>query len=87
MQRFRAIGRLSNSNISVLTMENQARAKNWLPCTHKHSPRKAMQFVPLNVAAIPKELIESELFGHEKVPLSTNNELVVLSRPTRAPFS
>ena len=33
---------------------------------HEHSPRKERQFVPLNVAAIPKELIESEFFGHEK---------------------
>ena len=64
---FRAIGRLSNSNISVLINGESGTGKELVAhALHKHSPRKAMQFVPLNVAAIPKELIESELFGHEK---------------------
>ena len=64
---FRAIGRLSNSNISVLINGESGTGKELVAhALHKHSPRKEMQFVPLNVAAIPKELIESELFGHEK---------------------
>ncbi len=64
---FRAIGRLSNSNISVLINGESGTGKELVAhALHKHSPRKDMQFVPLNVAAIPKELIESELFGHEK---------------------
>ena len=64
---FRAIGRLSNSNISVLINGESGTGKELVAhALHRHSPRKAMQFVPLNVAAIPKELIESELFGHEK---------------------
>ena len=59
---FRAIGRLSNSNISVLINGESGTGKELVAhALHKHSPRKAMQFVPLNVAAIPKELIESEL--------------------------
>ena len=64
---FRAIGRLSNSNISVLINGESGTGKELVAhALHRHSPRKDMQFVPLNVAAIPKELIESELFGHEK---------------------
>mgnify|MGYP001189382355 FL=1 len=64
---FRAIGRLSNSNISVLINGESGTGKELVAhALHRHSPREAMQFVPLNVAAIPKELIESELFGHEK---------------------
>ena len=64
---FRAIGRLSNSNISVLINGESGTGKELVAhALHRHSPRKGMQFVPLNVAAIPKELIESELFGHEK---------------------
>ena len=64
---FRAIGRLSNSNISVLINGESGTGKELVAhALHRHSPRKAKQFVPLNVAAIPRELIESELFGHEK---------------------
>ena len=64
---FRAIGRLSNSNISVLINGESGTGKELVAhALHEHSPRKERQFVPLNVAAIPKELIESELFGHEK---------------------
>jgi two-component system nitrogen regulation response regulator GlnG len=64
---FRAIGRLSNSNISVLIHGESGTGKELVAhALHNHSPRRGKQFVPLNVAAIPKELIESELFGHEK---------------------
>lgn len=64
---FRAIGRLSNSNISVLINGESGTGKELVAhALHNHSPRKDKPFIPLNVAAIPKELIESELFGHEK---------------------
>ncbi len=64
---FRAIGRLSQSNISVLINGESGTGKELVAqALHQHSPRKDEAFVPLNVAAIPKELIESELFGHEK---------------------
>lgn len=64
---FRAIGRLSQSNISVLINGESGTGKELVAhALHRHSPRSKKPFVPLNVAAIPKELIESELFGHEK---------------------
>lgn len=64
---FRAIGRLSQSNISVLINGESGTGKELVAhALHKHSPRLDKPFIPLNVAAIPKELIESELFGHEK---------------------
>ena len=64
---FRAIGRLSQSNISVLINGESGTGKELVAqALHQHSPRKDEPFIPLNVAAIPKELIESELFGHEK---------------------
>lgn len=64
---FRAIGRLSQSNISVLINGESGTGKELVAhALHKHSPRREETFVPLNVAAIPKDLIESELFGHEK---------------------
>ena len=64
---FRAIGRLSHSNISVLINGDSGTGKELVAhALHRHSPRKENPFIPLNVAAIPKELIESELFGHEK---------------------
>lgn len=64
---FRAIGRLSNSHISVLINGESGTGKELVAhALHTHSPRKDKPFIPLNVAAIPKELIESELFGHEK---------------------
>lgn len=64
---FRAIGRLSHSNISVLINGESGTGKELVArALHQHSPRRDKTFVPLNVAAIPKELIESELFGHEK---------------------
>mgnify|MGYP005989347357 CR=1 FL=1 len=64
---FRAIGRLSRSSVSVLINGQSGTGKELVAhALHKHSPRKDNTFVALNMAAIPKELIESELFGHEK---------------------
>ena len=64
---FRAIGRLSQSHISVLINGESGTGKELVAhALHRHSPRRANPFIPLNVAAIPKDLIESELFGHEK---------------------
>ena len=64
---FRAIGRLSNSNVTVLINGPSGSGKELIArALHQHSPRAHRPFVPLNVAAIPGELIESELFGHEK---------------------
>ncbi len=64
---FRAIGRLSRSSISVLINGESGTGKELVAhALHMHSPRKTAAFIPLNMAAIPKDLIESELFGHEK---------------------
>ncbi|MBT1445259.1 nitrogen regulation protein NR(I) [Shewanella sp. JM162201] len=64
---FRAIGRLSRSSISVLINGQSGTGKELVAgALHKHSPRKGKPFIALNMAAIPKDLIESELFGHEK---------------------
>ncbi|GGI82516.1 nitrogen regulation protein NR(I) [Shewanella gelidii] len=64
---FRAIGRLSRSSISVLINGQSGTGKELVAgALHKHSPRKDKSFIALNMAAIPKDLIESELFGHEK---------------------
>ncbi|OUS03932.1 nitrogen regulation protein NR(I) [Gammaproteobacteria bacterium 54_18_T64] len=64
---FRAIGRLSHSNITVLINGESGTGKELVAkALHRHSPRKSAPFVALNMAAIPHDLIESELFGHEK---------------------
>ncbi|WP_096086972.1 nitrogen regulation protein NR(I) [Agaribacterium haliotis] len=64
---FRAIGRLSQSNITVLINGESGTGKELVArALHNHSPRKDGPFIALNMAAIPQELIESELFGHEK---------------------
>jgi len=64
---FRTIGRLSRSSISVLINGESGTGKELVAnALHSHSPRINAPFIPLNMAAIPKDLIESELFGHEK---------------------
>ena len=64
---FRAIGRLSQSNITVLINGESGTGKELVAhALHRHSPRSPHPFIALNMAAIPKDLIESELFGHEK---------------------
>ena len=64
---FRAIGRLSHSNITVLINGESGTGKELVAkALHDHSPRHNNRFVALNMAAIPHDLIESELFGHEK---------------------
>lgn len=64
---FRAIGRLSRSSISVLINGESGTGKELVAqALHRHSPRADHAFIALNMAAIPKDLIESELFGHDK---------------------
>lgn len=64
---YRAIGRLSGSSITVLINGQSGSGKELVArALHTHSPRKNAPFVALNMAAIPHELVESELFGHEK---------------------
>mgnify|MGYP001090503570 CR=1 FL=1 len=64
---FRAIGRLSRSNITVLINGESGTGKELIASAlHRHSPRADAPFIALNMAAIPHDLMESELFGHEK---------------------
>ncbi len=64
---FRAIGRLSQSNATVLLNGESGSGKELVAnAIHKNSNRKDFPFIAINTAAIPKELLEAELFGHEK---------------------
>ena len=64
---FRSIGKLSNTNATVMILGESGTGKELVANSlHKNSPRSDMPFIALNMADIPKELIESELFGHEK---------------------
>lgn len=64
---FRAIGRLAHSQITVLINGESGTGKELVArALHRHSPRRDQPFIALNMAAIPRELMESELFGHEK---------------------
>ncbi len=64
---FRSIGRLSSSHITVLITGESGSGKELVAeALHRHSPRAGKPFIALNMAAIPQELMESELFGHER---------------------
>ena len=72
---FRAIGRLSKSSVTVLINGESGTGKELVAhALHRHSPRKQQAFIALNMAAIPKDLMESELFGHEKGAFTGANQ-------------
>ena len=84
---FRAIGRLSQSNVTVLlTGESGAGKEVVARAIWKHSRRSRAPYIAINMAAIPRELLESELFGHEKArsPARWPRVWAALSRPRAA---
>ena len=87
---FRAIGRLAQAEITVLINGESGTGKELVAnAVHANSPRKAGPFIALNMAAIPKDLVESELFGHEKGSFTgaTGARIAALNKPTVVPFS
>jgi two-component system nitrogen regulation response regulator GlnG len=64
---YRTMARVANTELTILVLGESGTGKELVArALHSYSPRKYNPFVPVNMAAIPKELIESELFGHEK---------------------
>ena len=73
---FRAIGKLSQSNVTVLLTGESGSGKEVVArALHHHSPRAKSGFIALNMAAIPRELMESELFGHERGAFTGANNI------------